>query len=232
MKKDIVKFLKSHGHIMVAALCLVIIAIVGISIVGTDENPENSLISYNTPVAIIDKEDSDDAALFDDNDNDSVDASKPIKDDNKAESTEKPKAGQINIIKPLNGEIQTEFAAKKLVFNTTLKEWCVHSGIDIKGEANSDIKAAASGKISAIKNDPKYGLTVVIDHNINNRSFSTIYCGLKSISDNIIEGADIKEGATIGLLGEDIFCEKAQGAHLHFELYENNAPLNPAEYWK
>ena len=27
--------------------------------------------------------------------------------------------------------------------------------------------------------------------------------------------------------GEDIFCEKAQGAHIHFELTENNIPLDP-----
>ena len=36
---------------------------------------------------------------------------------------------------------------------------------------------------------------------------------------------------TSGTVGEDIFCERAQGAHLHFELIENNLPLDPAEYW-
>ena len=96
----------------------------------------------------------------------------------------------------------------------------------------STVKAAAKGTISAIKSDPRYGLTVVIDHTLNGRNFSTVYCGLSKTAEGIVVGSEVNSGAAIGVIGEDIFCEKAQGAHLHFELTEGSVPLNPTQYWK
>lgn len=221
MKEKVIDFLKTKGHLVIGAVCLVVVAIVGLTIVNTDTASEVPVISYNTPV------------YNENTDSDSTDVSRPIKDENNpSENIDNSQKGQISITKPLSGEIQTDFAANKLVYNTTLQEWRTHCGIDIKGEVGCDIKSAADGKISAIKNDPKYGLTVVIDHSVNGRNFTTVYCGLKEISKNITEGSNVKSGDTIATLGEDIFCEKAQGAHLHFELSENNISLNPEQYWK
>ena len=59
-----------------------------------------------------------------------------------------------------------------------------------------------------------------------------MYCGLSKTADGIVAGSEVKAGADIGVIGEDIFCEKAQGAHLHFELNEDGVPLNPTQYWK
>lgn len=229
MKDKVIDFLKTKGHLVIGAICLVAVAVIGLIIVNTEDEYVEPVISYSTPVY----NDSDSSDINGTGNSDSTDVSRPIKDENNnSENTDTTKKGQIEIVKPLSGEVQTDFAANKLVYNTTLQEWRTHSGIDIKGDVGCDIKAAANGKISAIKNDPKYGLTVVIEHSINGRSFTTVYCGLKEISKNIVEGASVKSGNTIATLGEDIFCEKTQGAHLHFELTENNIPLNPQEYWK
>lgn len=229
MKDKIIDFLKTKGHLVIAAICLVAVAITGLVIVNTEDELSEPVISYSTPVY----NGSDSSGVNGTDDSDSTDVSRPIKDENSgSDNTNAQQKGQIAIVKPLSGDVQTDFAANKLVYNTTLQEWRTHSGVDIKGDAGCDIKAAANGKISAIKNDPKYGLTVVIEHSINGRDFTTVYCGLKEISKNISEGVSVKSGDTIATLGEDIFCEKAQGAHLHFELSENNIPLNPQEYWK
>lgn len=67
---------------------------------------------------------------------------------------------------PVDGDIIKEYAKDKLVFSETLKEWVTHMGIDIKAEKTSIVKASEAGTIKSIKNDPRYGLTVVIEHSM------------------------------------------------------------------
>ena len=109
-------------------------------------------------------------------------------------------------------------------------------GIDVyliaAGDTQQILKEIMTGKISAVKSDPRYGLTVVMEHEVSGRRFSTVYCGLAKTADGLLAGNKVEAGAVIGTLGDDIFCEKAQGAHLHFELTENNEPLDPSQYWK
>lgn len=65
---------------------------------------------------------------------------------------------------PVEGEIIKEYAKDKLVYSSTLQEWVTHSGIDIKAEKTTIVKASEAGTVKSIKNDPRYGLTVVIEH--------------------------------------------------------------------
>ena len=56
---------------------------------------------------------------------------------------------------PVEGEVQKEYAKDKLVYSETLKEWVTHTGIDIKAEKTTVVKAAEEGTVIAIKNDPR-----------------------------------------------------------------------------
>lgn len=230
MKNKIVEFFKSKGYIFIALICLAAVIAAGVSIINLNNNDtDEPVIAYKTP----DSNPPDvSKATNNPNNPQSTIASKPVDDNENKGENNQPQTGKISIAKPVQGEIQTEFAAKKLVFNSTLQEWRTHAGVDIASTAGSDVKAAANGKISAVKSDPRYGLTVVIDHDINQKTFSTIYCGLGKTASGIVAGKEVKAGDVIGDVGEDIFCEKAQGAHIHFELIENNIPLDPTEYWK
>lgn len=235
MKDKIIEFFKTKGHIVLAAVCLVAVAVISLTLIGASSNKDTPIISYSTAVLNSGNDGSSTVDIEGSQNNESTDASKPIKDNGSGSESDKKEdnqVGEIKIIKPLDGEIIAEFAGKKLVYNTTMQEWRTHKGIDIKGDLNCEIKAAADGKVTAIKNDPKYGLTIVLNHSVNGHNFSTIYCGLESIGDKIVEGATVKANDIIATLGDDIFCEKAQGAHLHFELVENDLHLNPADYWK
>ena len=232
MKNAIIDFFKNKGYILIALLCITAVVAVGLSVINSGNNTNGEpVISYNTPaskpITPTDSTDETPAPM-------PTSASKPVDDSptNPPSQSGTSTPGKIIIIKPVEGEIQTEYAAKKLVYNSTLQEWRTHSGVDIAASAGSSVKAAANGRISAIKSDPRFGLTVVIDHKLNGRSFSTVYCGLAKTAKGITAGSEIKSGAEIGTLGEDIFCEKAQGAHLHFELTEGGAPLDPTQYWK
>ena len=82
------------------------------------------------------------------------------------ESKEEVKVSEPVFSMPVEGEIIKEFAKDKLVYSDTLKEWVTHTGIDIKAEKTTIVKASEAGTIKSIKNDPRYGLTVVIEHNM------------------------------------------------------------------
>lgn len=145
------------------------------------------------------------------------------KKEEKVEETKDPV-----FIVPVEGEIIREFAKDKLVYSETLGEWITHNGIDIKADKTSVVKAAASGKVSVIKNDPRYGLTVCIEHE---NGFKTVYANLLT-AEFVTEGEVVESGQTIGTVGNTATFEILDEPHLHFELIKNNEYLDPNLYIK
>ena len=129
---------------------------------------------------------------------------------------------------PVQGDIIKEFAKSKLVYSDTLEVWTTHNGIDIKADKTSIVKAAAEGTVKSIKNDPRYGLTIVIEH-VN--GYETIYSNLLS-TEFVVEGEKVKQNQTIGTVGNTATFEIADEPHLHFELIKDNEQLDPTLYIK
>lgn len=102
-----------------------------------------------------------------------------------------------------------------------------HKGIDIAGSLNSPIFSVDDGKITKSYYSDTYGNVIFIKHNNN---LETVYAHLNKR--NVIEGQYVKQGETIGFMGD---TGESNGVHLHFEVHENewtfekeNA-LNPAQ---
>ena len=151
-----------------------------------------------------------------------------IKDTSKGNNTTIEKTPDPTFIKPVEGEITKEFAKDNLVYSDTLKEWITHNGIDIKAEKTTVVKASANGTVKSIKNDPRYGITVVIEH-VN--GYVTIYSNLLT-AEFVKEGEKIEQGKTIGTVGNTAIFEIADEPHIHFELLKDNEYKNPSEYIK
>ena len=134
----------------------------------------------------------------------------------------------ITFAKPTEGEIISEFAQENLIYSETLKEWITHPGIDIKADKTSVIKASADGIISSIVNDPRYGLTVVITHS---EGYETVYSNLLT-AEFVVEGEEVKQGQTIGTVGNTASFESNMEPHLHFEILQNGNYLDPNIYLK
>ena len=130
--------------------------------------------------------------------------------------------------RPVEGEIIREFAKDKLVYSNTLDEWITHNGIDIKANKTTVVKASAEGTVKSIKNDPRYGLTIVIEHA---NGFTTIYSNLLT-AEFVVEGETVKQGQTIGTVGNTATFEIADEAHLHFEIVKDGENLDPELYLK
>jgi len=139
---------------------------------------------------------------------------------------EEAEPAQIQFAKPVEGEVVKAFAKEKLVYSETLKEWITHNGIDIKAEKTTIVKASETGTITAIKNDPRYGITVIIEHA---NGFQTIYANLLT-AEFVTEGETVQKGQTIGTVGNTATFEIADDPHLHFEILQNGTYVDP-ELW-
>ena len=135
---------------------------------------------------------------------------------------------EITFIKPAEGEIISEYAKENLIYSETLKEWITHTAIDIKTDKTSVIKSSADGIIKSIVNDPRYGLTVVIEHD---EGYETVYSNLLT-AEFVVVGEEIIQGQTIGTAGNTASFESNMECHLHFELLKDGKYLDPAIYLK
>ncbi len=124
---------------------------------------------------------------------------------------------------PVEGNIIKEYAKDKLVYSETLKEWIVHTGIDIEAEKTTVVKAAESGKVTAIKNDPRYGITVIVEHS---NGYETRYANLLT-AEFVQVGEEVTKGQTLGTVGNTSTFEILDNYHLHFEILKDGEYQDP-----
>lgn len=135
---------------------------------------------------------------------------------------------KITFVKPTEGEIICEYAKDNLIYSETLKEWITHTAIDIKADKTSVVKSSADGVVKTIVNDPRYGLTVIIEHE---DGYETVYSNLLT-AEFVVEGEEVTQGQTIGTVGNTAVFESNMESHLHFELLKDGEYLDPAIYLK
>lgn len=150
------------------------------------------------------------------------------KDSQNQENAETKETKDPSFAKPVEGEKQKDYSKDNLVYSSTLQEWTVHNGIDFSAEKTDVVKASADGKIKSIKNDPRYGLTVVIEHE---NGFETIYSSLLT-AEFVTVGEEVKQGQTIATVGNTATFEIADNTHLHFEMKQNGENVDPNIYLK
>ena len=149
------------------------------------------------------------------------------KQDN-ANKVNEDKVQEIKFIYPVEGEVIKEFAKDSLIYSETLEEWVTHTGIDIKAERATVVKSVADGTVKSIKNDPRFGLTVTIEHS---DGYTSSYSSLLT-AEFVKEGEKVTQGQTIGTVGNSAVFEVAQDNHLHFELLKDGSNINPEMYLK
>lgn len=119
---------------------------------------------------------------------------------------------QMFFVPPLKGTTSAGFRPDKK-----------HYGIDIVAPRNTAIKAVADGVV--ITSDWTYdtGNVIAVQHENNIVSFykhNSVL--LKKV------GSFVKAGEAVAIIGNT--GELTDGPHLHFELWYNGNPVNPAEY--
>ena len=146
----------------------------------------------------------------------------------KVEEKTENKNVELSFSKPVEGDIVRDFAVDNLIYSNTLQEWTTHTGIDIKADKTTVVKSAEAGTVKTIKNDPRYGLTIIIEHE---NGFQTVYSNLLT-SEFVVEGEKVEKGQSIGTVGNSAVFEVADEPHLHFEILKNSIQVDPNIYLK
>ncbi len=132
-------------------------------------------------------------------------------------------------ILPVTGILSKKHDTSLQVYSATMKDYRVHSGIDIVTNEGAPIYAAADGVVSQIWNDPLMGSCIAISHS------GECYTVYKNLSENgvegIEEGANVSAGQLIASVGNTAMIEIAEEPHLHFEMTVGDKAVDPLEYF-
>ncbi|WP_319003490.1 murein hydrolase activator EnvC family protein [Bacillus shivajii] len=109
----------------------------------------------------------------------------------------------------------------------------VHHGIDIGlgGRSNVEVVAAEAGIVVRSYYSASYGNTVLIRHNVNGQTITTLYAHLENRA--VSDGERVSRGQFLGYMGN---TGRSTGPHLHFEVHEGNwnaaksNSVNPMNY--
>ena len=127
---------------------------------------------------------------------------------------------------PVAGTVETPYSVDELRYNTTMRDWRTHDGIDIAAELGSHVKAAADGRVAEIRDDALYGTTVILSHS---DGLVSVYSNLAA-QPTVSEGDRVSVGQVIGSVGDTALCEAGEVCHLHFSMALDGVSVDPGEY--
>jgi murein DD-endopeptidase MepM/ murein hydrolase activator NlpD len=120
---------------------------------------------------------------------------------------------------PVRGLVTSPFGARTSPYGEGRE---MHPGIDISASYGSPVTAAGNGAVIFAGRDPGYGGVVIVAHG---GQLDTLYGHLSALY--VREGQSVRRGQTIGAVGA---TGRATGAHLHYEVRVNGAPVDPRRY--
>ena len=98
----------------------------------------------------------------------------------------------------------------------------MHNGVDFNCWTGDPIRSATDGIVIMAQYYGGYGYTIIVQHA---NSLSTLYAHLSAfnsqVNDYVVAGQQIGQCGTTGL---------STGPHLHFEVRQSGAPINPLPY--
>ena len=97
-----------------------------------------------------------------------------------------------------------------------------HKGVDFAGKKGSDVVSVAAGVVTWAEDRYGYGQLVEINHG---NGYKTRYGHNSELKVKL--GDVVKRGQVIALMGSS---GRSTGPHVHFEVYKNDRPVDPASY--
>lgn len=126
----------------------------------------------------------------------------------------------------LNATIYKGYYGDELMYNTTLKQWETHNGIDFQAASGSSVYSILDGRVKDVYSNVLEGMVVVIEHE---NGLTSTYGSLDEMV-KVEKGDSVNRGQEIGTISETATSEADAGAHLHFSLTDNGNKIDPASY--
>jgi murein DD-endopeptidase MepM/ murein hydrolase activator NlpD len=97
-----------------------------------------------------------------------------------------------------------------------------HDGIDLAAPAGTPVRTAGEGSVLFAGPQRGYGLLVIVEHA---HGLVTVYAHNRDL--RVRTGQQVREGQAIATVGES---GKTSGPHLHFEVRQDGAPVDPLDF--
>ncbi len=196
-------------YYLILGACILIIAAVAVAVTLSLTLGGNDMTIDDDPDQAVDGDDDNDDETPDDGDDDDA-------DDTGNETTFLMPVTEVDAINSYG-----------FYHNTTLDKYYLHTGIDFAGEAGDEVYAVLDGTVESIVSDPILtGTTITIAHE---NGLTTTYTFVDA-AEGLEAGDTVARGDVIATVAEAMGQEYKDGAHLHFEVFLNNEPVDPETY--
>jgi hypothetical protein len=118
---------------------------------------------------------------------------------------------------PVSGGVSSRFGMRHHPILHTAR---FHRGIDLRAAPGTPVRASADGRAQFAGWNGGYGRQVRLGHG---KGLATSYSHMSRIA--VAAGAFVRRGEVIGYVGSSGL---SNGPHLHYEVYRNGRPVNPA----
>lgn len=133
----------------------------------------------------------------------------------------------VVFVKPLNNiVISKEYSDKQLLEDKTTGIWQTHQALDFAAAEGDSVMAVYKGTIENVESSMMDGTVITLKISDN---LKVVYKSLAP--EALVEVGDtVQTGQEIGTAGTNI-TEKAEGVHVHIEVYENGKLVDPNNYF-
>ena len=126
---------------------------------------------------------------------------------------------------PIEGDVILNYSMDESVYFSTLDQYKYNPAIVISGNVGDEVRAAATGKVTSVKEEAKTGMTVTMDIG---SGYQLIVGQLDGV--RVEEGQTVNQGELIGFVAKPSKYYVVEGPNVYFQMLKDGEPVNPLEY--
>ena len=126
---------------------------------------------------------------------------------------------------PIEGNVILNYSMEQSIYFSTLDQYKYNPAIVISGNVGDEVRAAAKGKVTSVKQEAQTGMTVTMDVG---SGYELIIGQLSGV--RVEEGQTVNKGELIGYVAEPSKYYVVEGPNVYFQMLKDGKPVNPLEY--
>lgn len=214
-------FIRRNAYYLAFVLCIAVLAVITVALVMSGSTDNTIQTGGNDQIV-------DGGAQTPNDEN-----NKPSEDDGKGDNQDqtgdenKPTVSVIIFDMPVSGgSVIKDYVGASVVYNQTLGLYSGHKAIDFGAEEGTQVVCVYDGVIESVEISKVNGTSVTINHG---NGLKSVYNSIEAL-DSLQEGSTVYKGEVLGTVSTNNKTEHLDGAHLHFEVWENGEKVDPNKY--